>query len=51
MMTSYDGGLVTNWAREMRNHIEDNQEMGIVLEPDAVGRVDAGRPSRRAACT
>lgn len=34
MMTSYDGGLVTNWAREMRNHIEDNQEMGIVLEPD-----------------
>lgn len=34
VMTSYDGSLVTGWAREMRNFIEDRPDLGIILKPD-----------------
>lgn len=34
IMTSYDGGLTTGWARDIRNIIEDKPELGIALKRD-----------------
>lgn len=34
VMTSFDSGLVTGWARQQRNLIEDNPDLGIILQPD-----------------
>lgn len=47
IMTSYDGGLTTEWARNIRNVVEDNPNLGVPLRKDggAGGRwktVDGG---------
>lgn len=34
VMTSHDGGLVTEWAREVRTNIEDHPALGISLKRD-----------------
>lgn len=34
VMTSYDGGLPTGWARGMRTLIEDHPDLGIALKRD-----------------
>lgn len=34
IMTAYDGGLTTEWARNIRNLIEDNPELGVPLRKD-----------------
>lgn len=34
VMTSHDGSLVTDWARQLRETIEDHDDLGIVLQPD-----------------
>lgn len=34
VMTSFDGGLVTGWARSIRQVIETNPTLGIALQPD-----------------
>lgn len=34
VMTSYDGGLTTEWARQIRHFIEDRPQLGIALARD-----------------
>jgi len=35
VMTSFDGGLTTGWARSVRRIIEERPDLGIVLKDDA----------------
>lgn len=34
IMTSYDGGLTTEWARNIRNMVEDRPDLGVPLRKD-----------------
>jgi predicted phage terminase large subunit-like protein len=34
VMTSYDGGLTSTWARNMRHTIEDHPDLGVALKRD-----------------